>query len=124
VSRWATAFHTIYGCHGRDTVDSVDTVAVSDAASPSHCVNRVNSVTPIEDISQEAVPPVAVDPGGTGGGPPPPRPDITLPTISAADLVGQMAEAMAANPVYRITNRGAAMAYFRGVALNRLAASS
>jgi hypothetical protein len=35
-----------------------------------------------------------------------------------------MAEAMAANPVYRITDREAAMEYFRGVARSRLAASS
>jgi hypothetical protein len=36
--------------------------------------------------------------------------------------VERMAEAMAANPVYRITNRETAMAYFRANALTRLMA--
>jgi hypothetical protein len=45
------------------------------------------------------------------------------PAIPVADLVDRMAEAMAVNPVYRITDMEAAMAYFRGVASNRLAAS-
>jgi hypothetical protein len=37
--------------------------------------------------------------------------------------VQRMAEAMFANPVYRITNREAAMAYFRANALTRLTAT-
>ena len=36
--------------------------------------------------------------------------------------VERMAEAMAANPIYRITNRETAMAYFRANALARLTA--
>jgi hypothetical protein len=36
--------------------------------------------------------------------------------------VERMAEAMAANPIYRITNRETAMAYFRANALTRLTA--
>jgi hypothetical protein len=46
------------------------------------------------------------------------------PPIFRADLVEQMAAAMAANPVYRITNRETVMEYFRGVARNQLAAAS
>jgi hypothetical protein len=65
-----------------------------------------------------------LEPRGTADGLPPPRPDVTLPTVPVADLVEQMAEAMAANPVYRITNLETAMEYFRGVARNRLAAAS
>jgi hypothetical protein len=58
---------------------------------------------------------------GNPVGPLRPAPDLALP---CADLVEQMAEAMAANPVYRITDKEAAMAYFRGVPRNRLAAAS
>jgi hypothetical protein len=36
--------------------------------------------------------------------------------------VERMAEAMVANPIYRITNRETAMAYFRANALTRLTA--
>ena len=48
---------------------------------------------------------------------------LALPVIPLAVMVEAMAEAMAANPVYRITNREKAMDYFRGVARNRLAAT-
>ncbi|HUY05082.1 MAG TPA: hypothetical protein VMV33_17530 [Rhodocyclaceae bacterium] len=45
-----------------------------------------------------------------------------MPTsIPPADLVDALAEAMAANPVHRITNHEEAMRYFRGMARNRLA---
>jgi hypothetical protein len=54
----------------------------------------------------------------------PPVPAMRLPVIPLTDLVERMAEAMAANPVYRITNREAAMAYFRANALTRLSATN
>jgi hypothetical protein len=43
--------------------------------------------------------------------------------VSLPALVEQMAEAMMANPVYRITNRATALAYFRANALTRLTAT-
>jgi hypothetical protein len=49
---------------------------------------------------------------------------MTLPSNCRDDLVEQMAEAMAANPVYRITNRETAMEYFRALARNRLVAAN
>lgn len=47
---------------------------------------------------------------------------VAPPGIPPADaMVEALAEAMAANPAHRITNRETAMAYFRGMARNRLA---
>jgi hypothetical protein len=46
---------------------------------------------------------------------------VSLPVVLDQE-VQRMAEAMAANPVYRITNAETAMAYFRANALTRLTA--
>lgn len=55
---------------------------------------------------------------------------LRAPTHHVASLpaaldreVERVAEAMAANPIYRITNRETAMAYFRANALTRLMAT-
>lgn len=50
--------------------------------------------------------------------------DKVLPAISLAEMVEAMAEAMAANPVYQITNREKAMEYVRANALTRLSVTA
>jgi hypothetical protein len=125
VSRWGDAFHTSYRADTWDTCDTRPTPLPSPDVPKGRQVSpSVPCVRPIEDISREAVAPVTDDPSGAGDEPPSPRPGMTPPPIFRADLVEQMAAAMAANPVYRITNRETAMEYFRGVARNQLAAAS
>jgi hypothetical protein len=69
-------------------------------------------------------PPRLADLAGLAGGPSPTR-EIAAVASLPVDLdweMERMAEAMAANPIYRITNRETAMAYFRANALTRLTA--
>ena len=52
-----------------------------------------------------------------------PRPSASETVgASVTGMVEQMAEAMMANPIYRITNRATALTYFRANALTRLTA--
>ena len=50
-------------------------------------------------------------------------PHVVIPPAALELAVQRMAEAMFANPVYRITNAEKAMAYFRANALTRLMAT-
>jgi hypothetical protein len=50
--------------------------------------------------------------------------DVALSGMRLAELVERTAEEMMANPVYRITNREAATAYFRANVLTRLTATN